>query len=420
MTILLVVAGLTVLISSMCSLCEATLYSTRIGSLEAEKAEGKHVRLAERFIAMKANIAGPTSAILILNTIANTAGATLCGMYAAQLLGSVWVPAFSVGLTVAILFVGEILPKTYGATHWQNIWHLIVWPLTLMQKGFSPLIRVTQAFAGFFTGGLGVPAVTEDEIRADIHLGRKAGELSASELQLLNAVFHFDDMLARQVMVARRDVVFFDVRWSLEKCLEIAKETRHTRFPLCIGSLDEVIGLIHVKDLLGLTDDEGMLRSIARPIRHIPETLPISRLLREMQSTHQQMALVDDEFGSVVGVITMENVVEQIVGDVQDEFDSEPPEIVPEGADTFKVSGQLPIERVNRELGLDLYAPDVDTLSGLLVSRLNRLLKVGDRVRLRNALAEVVEEQGGRATQVRMRIAQDDEGEEIAPEKSNA
>ena len=419
MTMLLVVAGVTVLISSMCSLFEATLYSTRTGSLEAERAEGKHARLAERFIAMKANIARPTSAILILNTVANTAGATICGMYAAQVLGSVWVPAFSVGLTVAILFVGEILPKTYGATHWRNMWHLIVWPLTLMQKGFSPLIRVTQAFSGFFTGGLGVPAVTEDEIRADIHLGRKAGELSASELQLLNAVFHFDDMLARQVMVARRDVVFFDVHWSLEKCLEIAKETRHTRFPLCNGSLDEVVGLVHVKDLLGLTDDEGILRSVARPIRHIPETLPISRLLREMQSTHQQMALVDDEFGSVVGVITMENVVEQIVGAVQDEFDSEPPEIVPEGADTFKVSGQLPIERVNRELGLDLYAPDVDTLSGLLVSRLNRLLKVGDRVGLRNATAEVVEEQGGRASLVRLRIAEGNEGEEISTEKSD-
>ncbi len=420
MTMLFVVAGLTVLISSMCSLFEATLYSTRIGSLEAERAEGKHARLAERFIAMKANIARPTSAILILNTIANTAGATICGMYAAQMLGSGWVPAFSVALTVAILFVGEILPKTYGATHWRTIWHLIVWPLTLMQRGLAPLIRVTQAFAGFFTGGLGVPAVTEDEIRADIHLGRKAGELSASELQLLNAVFHFDDMLARQVMVARRDVVFFEVHWSLEKCLEIAKDTRHTRFPLCIGSLDEVVGLVHVKDLLGLTgDDDGVLRSVARPIRHIPETLPISRLLREMQSTHQQMALVDDEFGSVVGVITMENVVEQIVGDVQDEFDSEPPEIVPEGADVFKVSGQLPIERVNRELGLDLYAPDVDTLSGLLVSRLNRLLKVGDQVRLRNAVAEVVEEQGGRAVQVRMRIALGDEGEELSPEKSD-
>ncbi len=419
MTMLVIVAGLTVLTSSMCSLFEATLYSTRIGTLEAEKAAGQYPRRADRFIAMKANIAQPTSAILILNTIANTAGATLCGMYAAQFLGVAWVPVFSVGLTLAILFVGEVLPKTYGATHWHTIWPRIIWPLTLMQRGLSPVIRVTQAFARFFTGSLGTPAVTEDEIRAYIHLGRREGELSAAELQLLNAVFHFDNMLVRQVMVARRDVVFFEGHWSLEKCLKIAKETRHTRFPLCIGSLDEVIGLVHVKDLLGLADDDGILRSVARPIRHVPETLPLSRLLREMQSTHQQMALVDDEFGSVVGVITMENVVEQIVGAVQDEFDSEPPEIVPEGAGVFRMSGQLPIERVNRELGLTLYEPEVDTLSGLLVSRLNRLLKVGDRVQLRDAIAEVVEEQGGRATQVRMRMSQGNDAEEVPADQSD-
>ena len=419
MTMLVIVAGLTVLISSMCSLFEATLYSTRIGTLEAEKAAGKYARRADRFIAMKANIAQPTSAILILNTIANTAGATLCGMYAAQLLGVGWVPVFSVGLTLAILFVGEILPKTYGATHWHTIWRLIVWPLVLMQRGLSPVIRVTQAFARFFTGSLGTPAVTEDEIRAYIHLGRKEGELSASELQLLNAVFHFDDMVARQVMVARRDVVFLDAHWSLDKCLAVAKETRHTRFPLCVRSLDEVVGLIHVKDLLGITSSkDDVLKSVARPLRHIPETLPLSRLLREMQRTHQHMALVDDEYGSVVGIITMENVVEQIVGAVQDEFDSEPPDIVPHEPGVFTVRGQVSIERVNRELGLDLYAPDVDTLSGLLVSRLNRLLKVGDQTRLRGAAAEVIEEQGGRATQVRIRIGEGDEDGEIPPEES--
>ena len=120
MTVLLIVAGLTVLLSCMCSLFEATLYSTRLGTLEAEKATGKYARRADRLIVMKTNIVQPTSAILVLNTFANTAGATICGMYAAQLMGAGWVPVFSVGLTVAILFVGEILPKTYGATHWRT------------------------------------------------------------------------------------------------------------------------------------------------------------------------------------------------------------------------------------------------------------------------------------------------------------
>lgn len=405
MTIVLVVAALTVFISGLCSLFEATLYSTRMGVLEAEKAAGNHAGRAKEFIAMKSNIARPTSAILILNTIANTAGATICGMYAAQVMGPEWVLAFSAGLTLAILFVGEILPKTYGATHWRSVWRFIVWPLVVMQKVLSPIIHVTQSFAGFFTGRQAVPAITSHEIQANIQLGRKAGELSATEQQLLNAVFQFDDMLTRQIMLPRRDVIFLEVDWPLERCLAIAKDTGHTRFPLCEGSLDNSIGLIHVKDLLGMAANHTLdLKSVARPLRHIPETLPISRLLREMQSIRQHMSLVDDEHGSVVGVITLENVVEQIVGAVQDEFDNESPEIVPETAGVYKVVGQLSIERINRELGLDLYSEGVDTVSGLLVSQMNRLLKVGDIVQLEGATVEVVEEKGGRATFVRFRL----------------
>ncbi len=417
MTVLLIVAGLTVLLSCMCSLFEATLYSTRLGTLEAEKATGRYARRADRLIAMKTNIVRPTSAILVLNTFANTAGATICGMYAAQLMGAGWVPVFSVGLTVVILFAGEILPKTYGATHWRTTWPWIVLPLALMQTVLSPIIRITQGFARRFAGDSNVTPVTEDEIQADMRLGKEAGELTTSELQLLSAVFRFDDMLTRQVMLPRRDVAFLDSQWPIEKCLAVIKETRHTRFPLCAGSLDEAIGLIHVKDLLGIVDGTtDTLKSLARPLHHVPETLPLNRLLREMQHTRQHMALVDDEFGTVVGVITLENIIEQIVGSVQDEFDNESPDIVPEGANVFIVRGLLPIERVNRELGLDLYAPDVDTLSGLLVSRMNRLLRTGDRIRLRGALAEVVEEEDGRATKVRIRIFDGEEDEETAAE----
>ncbi len=405
MTILLVVAALTVLVSSLCSLFEATLYSTRVGALEAEKAGGKHAELAERFIQMKSNIAQPTSAILVLNTMANTAGATFCGMYAARVLGANWVPAFSIGLTLAILFVGEILPKTIGATRWKSLWRLIVWPLTFLRTALWPIIRVTQAFSNIFNKEQGAPSITEGEIQANIRLGGKQGEISPAELQLLNAVFEFDDTLTRQVMTPRRDVAFLDLEWSLEKCFDVAKDTRHTRFPLCSGSLDQVVGLVHVKDLLGMGSDYQLdLKSVARPLRHIPETLPISRLMREMQSTRQHMALVDDEHGLVVGMVTLENVVEQIVGAVQDEFDSEPPEVVPDGVGVYKVSGQLPIERVNREFDLGLSSEGVDTLSGLLVSHLGRLLKAGDEIQLEGATAEVLEEQAGRATIVRLRL----------------
>ena len=413
MLLLVFAAAMTVAISSLCSLFESILFSTRMGALEAERAGGKHSGLAARFIGMKSNIAEPTSAILVLNTVANTAGATFCGMYATQVLGSAMVPAVSVILTVAILFVGEILPKTYGATYWRSLWHFIVWPLTVMQRGLRPVITVTQAFADFFTGSRAGPSITEDEIQASIRLGRKAGELSRTELQLLNAVFRFDDLTVRQIMVPRGDVVFFDASWSLTKFLEVARETRHTRFPLCRDSRDEVIGVIHVKELVGLrSGDEVELSSIARPPWHVPETLPISQLLREMQRNHQHMALVDDEYGTLVGIVTMENVLEQIVGAVQDEFDSESPDLTQQDPFTFRVRGQVLIERVNRECGLDLYAADVDTLSGLLVSKLGRLAKRGDRVRLAGATAEIVEVKDGRADLVQIRLSKEEEGEE--------
>jgi CBS domain containing-hemolysin-like protein len=277
-----------------------------------------------------------------------------------------------------------------------------------MQKALYPLIRVTQAFAKIFTGSGQLPAITEEEIVAMIRLGGKAGELSPAELQLLSAVFHFDEINCRQVMASRRDVDFFDASWQLPECVEFVRRTQHTRYPVCRGSMDEVLGLLHIKDLLGVSPDAPFdIQSIMRPLRSVPETLPISRLLREMQSTHQHMAVVVDEFGTAVGIITLENVLEQIVGAVQDEFDTEMPDIVPDGPNQFIVQGHLPIERINRELHLELSNPDIDTLSGLLVSKLGRLLRAGDQVRIEGATAEVVEVQAGRATRVRLKMSSD-------------
>ena len=410
MGVLFTVAAFTVVVSGLCSLFEATLYSTRMGALEAYRAEGKYKVVAQRFIDMKKDIALPTSAILVLNTLANTAGATLCGMLAAQLWGAEYVLAFSGMLTLAILFLGEILPKTYGATHWRSIWHLTVWPLTVMLKGLYPIVVVTRKFANLFTGRGGAPGVTEDEIMANIRMGAKSGELSPNELQLLDAVFHFDEMVARQVMIPRREVDIFQTAWSLTKCLEVAKATAHTRYPLCKSSLDSIVGIVHIKDFVGVAIDQPFdINSVARPVRHVPDTIRLSRLLREMQTTRQHMAVVDDEYGTAVGLVTLENVVEQIVGAVQDEFDMELPEVVHEGVGAYVVLGHLPIERVNRELGLDLYAADVDSISGLLVSRTGRLLRAGEIVELDAATAEVLEVKAGRATRIRLRLHRGDE-----------
>lgn len=405
MTILLVVTGLTLAISAFCSLFEATLYSTRTTALEAAIAGGRHVKGARQFMRMKRDIAPPISAILILNTAANTAGASLAGMYAARVFGYGWVPAFSAGLTLGILFLSEVLPKTYGAARWRRVWPLVVWPLTFIQQGLSPLIRVTQWFSSLFTPEAGTPHASEEEIQAMIRMGGKSGELTSAELQLLSAVFHFDELVCRQVMVPRRDVVSMDSSMSLTECLDLSKRTMHTRYPLTKGSPDEIAGIVHIKDLVGLDPDVPLdLATIQRPIRNVPESMPISRLLREMQKSRQHMAVVVDEYGTTSGIITLENILEQIVGAVQDEFDAEQPEIEPQGGGCFLVLGSVPLGHLSRELDLDLEEPNVDTLSGLLVAKLGRLLEKGDIVELEGARAEVLEVARGRAVRVRLTV----------------
>ncbi len=405
MTVFFGVVALTLTVSAFCSLLEATLYSTRIATLEAAAKTKRKRSVAQRFLKMKYDVSSPTSAILILNTIANTAGASIAGMYAAQVFGSVWVPLFSIGLTFSILFFSEILPKTYGATHWRNVWELIVWPLALIEKALRPLIYVTQRFSRMFTGGRSSPVITEDEIIAMIHVGARAGQISAAELKMMDAVLHFDKTLSRQVMVPRNQVVFFDVDRELSDCIALAQRTEHTRYPLCRGSVDEVLGIVHMKDLLGLEPDEEVdLTSLMRPVRHVPETQKINELLTEMQRSRQHMAVVVDEHGGTAGIVTLENVLEEIVGSVQDEFDQETPDIQAEGNNRYLVLGGASLEAVNRELHLELRVAGVNTLSGFLVAQVGRFLRAGEKVELSGATAEVLEVEGNRATKIGLRL----------------
>jgi CBS domain containing-hemolysin-like protein len=169
--------------------------------------------------------------------------------------------------------------------------------------------------------------------------------------------------------------------------------------------LDNVLGVVHIKDLIGVSPDKvGALSSIARPAQFVPETMRISRLLRQFQETHQHMAFVVDEYGTVIGCATLEDVLEQIVGPVEDEFDANPPEIEPDGPGKFIVTGGTSIAAVNRQLKLQLVSMEAETLSGLLVEKTGQVPKVGDRIELEGSVAEVLEIRGSRASRIRMEL----------------
>jgi CBS domain containing-hemolysin-like protein len=315
-------------------------------------------------------------------------------------------------ITAAHIVIGEQAPKIYAIRTPEPVFlwcalplkgfYLISYPFMVSLNAASNLLL---RLAGSEDSGHHDSAHSEDEIRALIRHAHAKGELTRTEDQLINAVFEFDDQVCRQIMVPRGEVIFLNLEDPFAQNLDLVKRSSYTRFPLCRDSLDEVVGVVHIKDLVGVTSDDSCdLTQIARPPHKVPETVPISRLLRHFQSTRQHLAFVVDEHGTTIGIVTLENVLEQIVGAVQDEFDTETPAIVPDGSNQFLVRGDTSIEILNTQLGLTLHARDVDTFSGLLMEQVGRIPRVGDKVDFNGSVAEVLEIRQSRATRIRLTL----------------
>ena len=282
----------------------------------------------------------------------------------------------------------------------------------------KPFVWMTERFASFITGGRSSQSTTEDEVLATIQMGARHGALNENELRLLTAVFLFDETLVCDVLIPRPEVAALDADWPMSRCMEVIRGSKHSRYPLYKETLDDAVGILHVKDLIGLDADDSPPRELARPLLHVPETQSVADLLRQMQASKHHMALVHDERGTVVGAVTLENLVELIVGAVQDEFDEEEPEWSAESPGVYRLSGQMPLARIDKELDLKLDDPGVDTVAGLVIKELGRLAKVGDEVQVEGASVEVLEVKGFRASLVRLVLTDQDPEEIEDSEKS--
>lgn len=322
-----------------------------------------------------------------------------------------FVVAFST-ITALHLVIGEQAPKIFAIRRPERMLLWCAVPLALFYFLFYPLLWALNATTSLLLRMVGVSGSeeldtphSEEEIRSLVAQAHAHGELTRIEHRLINAVFEFDDLICRQVMVPRAEVVFFTVGQPTAECLDVIKQREHTRYPVCETSLDDTVGILHVKDLIGVDEEDRVdLRELARPAHHVPETMLISRLLRHFQSSHQLMALVDDEYGTVIGVVTLENVLEQIVGAVEDEFDREESPIKEEGPGRFLVRGNAPLPVLSERLQIPLEAEEVDSFSGFLTAQAGRTLKVGDRMELGDAVAEVLEMDGTRASRLRVTL----------------
>ena len=272
----------------------------------------------------------------------------------------------------------------------------------LLGRSGSALLRL----AGLRPATAAELAHSEEEVR--LLLGPRGGTLlPEAKRDLLANVFELSERVARQVMVPRADVVYLSTTRALGENLEIARRSGHTRFPLCEGDLDHPVGLVHIKDLFRAAQLPGDLRQVQRPLPFVPETLGLDRLLPRMLSERVHLAAVVDEYGGVSGIVTLENVLEEIVGPIQDEFDAEKPELVRRDDGAFLVSGAMLVVDLEDELGLEFSPRDEDTVGGVVLSELGQSPRVGDRVRLGPLRLEVLELEGNR---VRALLVEVDEG----------
>ncbi len=359
---------------------------------------------------------GITLASLALGWIGEPAFAWVLEPLVLKLPGATPALVHSISLTVAFLVItilhivlGELAPKSLAIRKPEPTSLWVAMPLYLFYKLTFPAIWVLNHAANAILRPFGIEPVGEEELSHDeeelrlILASAPSDRLSRQKQRILDNVFAFSHMPARKIMVPRADVVYLSTEESMEDSIDRARESGHTRFPLCEGDLDHIIGIVHIKDLFRRRPLPSSLSEVKRDIAFVPQTLKLDRLLRRMRTEKVHIAAVLDEYGGVSGIVTLENVLEELVGEIQDEFDLEAPEITEVGDGEFRVVGSTLVEDLESALEVEFSDRDEDTVAGVVLSELGRKPQAGDTIRLGPLSIRVTEVRGNRIHVLRVR-----------------
>jgi CBS domain containing-hemolysin-like protein len=310
-------------------------------------------------------------------------------------------------ITYAHLVFGEQAPKYFSIQRAEETALRISRPLRLFEILFRPLVWLVNASTNLVLRPWGIrlgeemEAHSEEELRIIISSSTSSGVLDPQEREYLNNVFDFGDTVAREIMVPRPDIEALPCDAPLEELVERAAFGRYTRYPVYEDDFDHILGAVHVKDLFRSAKEDGEsfdLKPLIRDCLVVPENKRIEDILQEFQKRKLQMAIVIDEWGSVEGLITIEDILEEIVGEIQDEFDEPEASIEPIGEDTYAIDGRIPISDVNEYFDLDLPNEDFDTIGGYVLGALGRPPEPGDTVEVAGATLRVKSVDGPRVS----------------------
>jgi len=392
---------------------EFAIIKVRPTQLAEMAAEGSsRARMARRIIKkldsyLSATQLGVTLASLALGWVGEPAFAALIqprlsffGVYSVAVAHTIAASIAFVVISSLHIIMGELGPKylaidkTLGTALWSahllRAFYVLMFPIIwMLNRTTNRVLRLVGIKPASDTEMIH----SQEELRLILAHSEKAGILSEENREIIEGVFQFSKRTARQIMVPRTDVSVLSTLKSIEENLEIIRTTRHTRYPLCDGSLDQTIGLIHVKDLFlaQLRGPGRTMMELKRDVLFIPENSTVEALLSQFIEHKTHMAIVLDEYGGASGIVSLENITEELFGQIQDEFDRERPEIEPLGNGRYRVRGDYLIEDLADRLKVDVGEPAEETIGGYVAARLGREVVPGDRTELGDLAIEVLD-----------------------------
>ena len=372
------------------------------------------------------------SAILIMNNVVNLSASALTTMLTMKVWGNAYVGVGTGILTLVLLVFGEISPKTYAAVHAEGmalrVAALIKWLMMVM----TPVIFVINTFSGALLRLAGTDpnqkaeAITEDELRTIVDVSHEEGVIENEERKMINNVVDFGDTLAKDVMIPRMNMQMIDVNASYEEVIEVFRQNMYTRYPVYEETVDNVVGILNLKDTLFREPDKAFdVRSYLRGAFFTYEYKKTAELFVEMRQKLISMAVVLDEYGAVAGLVTMEDLLEEIVGEIRDEFDAEELQHVQKLDElTYRVDGSMKLDDLNDLLGLHIESEEYDSIGGFVIGLLDHLPEQGETVTWKRILFTVEKVDKNHIEWIRMELPQPEgeagnqEASDKAPQES--
>ncbi|GAB2579118.1 hemolysin family protein [Kribbella endophytica] len=406
--VLLVVAAVLVLLAGVFAGAEAAIsaYSKVRANEQVEMGNTRAIRLSE----LLNDAPRYLNTLLLVRLSCEITAIVLVTQALSNIFTITWehILITAVVMVVVSYVIIGVAPRTLGRQHSDRFAMLSAGPIMALTTVLGPIPKLLILIGNALTPGKGFaagPFATESELRALVDLAEKSAVIESNERQMIHSVFELGDTIVREVMVPRTDMVYIERHKKLRQLTSLALRSGYSRIPVVGESLDDILGVVYLKDVMRRVYDNAQsesterVESVMRPCMYVPDSKPVDQLLREMQAARMHVAMVVDEYGGTAGLVTIEDILEEIVGEITDEYDEAPEAVQALSDGAFRLSSRYPIDELGELFGVPLDDDDVDTVGGLMAKLLGKVPIPGAQVEI-EGLSLTAERPSGRRNQI--------------------